>query len=106
VSIILTYASCEKTRQDATPIQIITNKESYSVNESIKLEIINSSDSVLSRPLQLSCARDCYATTLDRGNVPREKISRMLGHSNVVITEHYLDGLDPDDTFGINRLVL
>jgi len=60
----------------------------------------------LSRPLQLGCARDCYASTLDRNNTPREKTSQMLGHSNVVITEHYLDGLDPDSTFGINAPIL
>jgi integrase len=60
----------------------------------------------LSRPLQLGCARDCYASTLDRNNTPREQTSQMLGHSNVVITEHYLDGLDPDSTFGINSPIL
>ncbi len=32
----------------------------------------------LSRPLKLGKARDCYASTLDRQNVPREKISQML----------------------------
>lgn len=32
-----------------------------------------------------------------------KKISQMLGHSNVVITEHYLAGLNPDITFGINN---
>jgi integrase len=56
----------------------------------------------LSRPFQLGTARDCYASSLDRSNTPREKISFMLGHSNTIITEHYLDGLDPDSTFGIN----
>jgi integrase len=60
----------------------------------------------LSRPLQLGCARDCYASTLDRNNTPREQTSQMLGHGNVVITEHYLDGLDPDSTFGINSPIL
>jgi integrase len=60
----------------------------------------------LSRPLQLGTARDCYASTLDRNNTPREKTSQMLGHSNVVITEHYLDGLNPDSTFGINAPIL
>jgi len=60
----------------------------------------------LSRPLQLGTARDCYASTLDRNNTPREKTSQMLGHSNVLITEHYLDGLDPDSTFGINSPIL
>jgi integrase len=60
----------------------------------------------LSRPLQLGGARDCYASSLDRNNIPREKISQMLGHSNMIITEHYLDGLDPDSTFGINSSIL
>jgi integrase len=60
----------------------------------------------LSRPLQLGSARDCYASSLDRNNIPREKISQMLGHSNMIITEHYLDGLDPDSTFGINSSIL
>ena len=32
-----------------------------------------------------------------------KKISQMPGHSNVVITEHYLAGLNPDITFGINN---
>ena len=60
----------------------------------------------LSRPLQLGTARDCYASTLDRNNTPREKTSQMLRHSNMIITEHYLDGLDPDSTFGINSPIL
>ena len=30
----------------------------------------------------------------------------MLGHSNVVVTEHYLAGLNPDVTFGINTPIL
>jgi hypothetical protein len=46
--LILASISCEKTKKDATPIQIITDKETYSVNESIKLEIINSTDSIAS----------------------------------------------------------
>ncbi|MGA1977976.1 MAG: tyrosine-type recombinase/integrase [Bacteroidales bacterium] len=60
----------------------------------------------LSRPLQLGSARDCYANTLRRKKIPTEDISHMLGHSNVVITEHYLAGLDPDSTFGINEAIL
>jgi len=56
----------------------------------------------LSQPLTLGSARDCYANTLDRNDVNIKKISQMLGHSNVVVTEHYLSGLNPDETFGIN----
>ena len=53
----------------------------------------------LSRPLQPDSARDCYASSLDRNNIPREKISQMLGHSNMIITEHYLDAVDPYSWF-------
>jgi integrase len=60
----------------------------------------------LSRPLHLGTARDCYANTLDQKDVPTKKISQMLGHSNVVVTEHYLAGLNPDSTFGINESIL
>ena len=56
----------------------------------------------LSQPLILGSARDCYANTLDKNNINIKKISQMLGHSNVVVTEHYLSGLNPDETFGIN----
>jgi len=60
----------------------------------------------LSRPLNLGSARDCYSNTLNRNNTDIKKISQMLGHSNVVITEHYLAGLNPDITFGINEPIL
>lgn len=60
----------------------------------------------LSQPLNLGTARDCYANTLDKNNTDIKKISQMLGHSNVVITEHYLAGLNPDITFGINESIL
>jgi len=60
----------------------------------------------LSRPLNLGSARDCYANTLDKKNISVKQISQMLGHSNVVITEHYLAGLNPDITFGINESIL
>jgi hypothetical protein len=40
----------------------------------------------------------------------RKQLTKMipawLGHSNVVITEHYLSGLNPDVTFGINDSIL
>jgi len=60
----------------------------------------------LSQPLNLGAARDCYANTLDKNNTDIKKTSQMLGHSNVVITEHYLAGLNPDITFGINESIL
>lgn len=60
----------------------------------------------LTQPLNLGSARDCYTNTLYRNNTDIKKISQMLGHSNVVITEHYLAGLNPDVTFGINTPIL
>ncbi|MEN8230745.1 MAG: tyrosine-type recombinase/integrase [Bacteroidota bacterium] len=60
----------------------------------------------LSQPLRLGSARDCYASTLQRNKISRDDISQMLGHSNVLVTEHYLDGLDSESTFGINNSIL
>jgi integrase len=60
----------------------------------------------LSQPLNLGSARDCYSNTLNRNNTDIKQISQMLGHSNVIITEHYLAGLNPDVTFGINDPIL
>ena len=56
--------------------------------------------------LRLGSARDCYASTLQRNKISRDDISQMLGHSNVLVTEHYLDGLDSESTFGINDSIL
>jgi hypothetical protein len=46
LSLIFAFDSCEKIRKNPTPIQIITDKETYSISESIKLEIVNSNDSI------------------------------------------------------------
>lgn len=81
----------------------MNHKIKQQINQNLR-DIKNQLD--LSRPLQLGAARDCYASTLDRNNTPREQTSKMLGHSNVIITEHYLDGLDPESTFGINAPIL
>jgi integrase len=56
----------------------------------------------LSVPLQLGKARDCYAATLMRNGVSRDDIGQMMGHSNSVVTEHYLPSIDPERTFRIN----
>ncbi len=60
----------------------------------------------LSGPLQLGKARECYASTLRRKKVSRDDIGEMLGHSNSLVTEHYLAGLEPEKTFGINDQLL
>ena len=57
----------------------------------------------LTIPLKLKMARDSYATTLKRANVPTSQIGEMMGHSNSVVTEHYLATLDIEKTWEINE---
>lgn len=57
----------------------------------------------LTIPLKLETARDCYATSLMRAEVSQSEISKMLNHSNVIVTEHYLGGLSMEKTEVINR---
>lgn len=56
--------------------------------------------------LNLSTARDCYASTLMRKGKSRDDIGQMLGHSNSIVTEHYLSSIDPERTFEINSVLL
>lgn len=60
----------------------------------------------LSVPLKLKTARDCYATSLKRAGVSKDNIGEMLGHSNSVVTEHYLASLDIEKTQEINQHIL
>jgi site-specific recombinase XerD len=60
----------------------------------------------LSVPLKMSSARDCYATTLKRNGVSKDKIGEMLGHSNSIVMEHYLGCMDQEDTIEINSGIL
>ena len=60
----------------------------------------------LSVPLKIKTARESYATTLKRAGVSKDTISEMLGHSNSVVTEHYLASLDMEKTFDINACLL
>ena len=60
----------------------------------------------LSTPLNLSKARDCYASTLKRNRTAIYDIGQMLGHNDVKTTEHYLDSLDAESTFEINSVLL
>jgi site-specific recombinase XerD len=73
------------------------------LNDSL-LEISNKLN--LSVPLKLKTARDCYATTLERAGVSKDNIGEMLGHSNSVVTEHYLASLDIEKPQDINQHIL
>ena len=87
--------SIERVGDKTSPFLMGLLKEGYSEsyfrnkNHKIKEQINRKLKDIkeqlgLSRPLNLGCARDCYATFTRRSNVPREKISQMLGHSNVI----------------------
>jgi integrase len=87
--------------------EMFFKNRNHKVRQRINQKLKDLSDQIeLSQPLNLGSARDCYANTLDQSNTPVKQISQMLGHSNVVITEHYLAGLNPDVTFGINETIL
>ena len=87
--------------------EIFFKNRNHKVRQRINQKLKDLSDQIeLSQPLNLGSARDCYANTLEKNNTDIKKISQMLGHSNVVITEHYLAGLNPDVTFGINYPIL
>ena len=88
-------------------------KENTFVNKSHKMrQTLNRNLSEISRklnlsiPLKLETARDAYATILKRGGKSKDQIGEMLGHSNSVVTEHYLGSLDTDKTFEINEVLL
>lgn len=57
-------------------------------------------------PLRMDMARHCYASTLDRAGVETKKISNMLVHSSVVVTEQYLAGMNTEELFKINKHIL
>jgi integrase len=89
------------------------SKETTIINKSEKLKSrYNKHLKVISNKLNLSVelltetARDCYATTLRRNGVPKEDIGEMLGHSNSVVTEHYLSSIDIEKTNDINKHIL
>lgn len=59
----------------------------------------------LSLPLTIKTARETYATTLLRGGISKDQIGEMLGHSNSIVTEHYLAGLEKEKKRRINSVL-
>ena len=59
----------------------------------------------LSLPLTIKTARETYATTLLRSGVSKDAIGEMLGHSNSIVTEHYLAGLEKEKKREINSVL-
>lgn len=74
----------------------ILNRELAVITEKLNLSV----------PLRLKNARDSYASTLRRAKVSKDDIGDMLGHSNSIVTEHYLASIDMEATFDINKHLL
>lgn len=82
------------------------NNKSFKIRKSINRDLKTLSEKLnLSVPLKLKTARDCYATTLKRAGKSKDVIGEMLGHSNSIVTEHYLDSLDAEMTFAVNEVL-
>lgn len=88
------------------------NDETYMYNkvEKIKKQINKSLREIsqhlkLSLPLTIKTARETYATTLLRSGVSKDEIGEMLGHSNSIVTEHYLAGLEKEKKRKINSVL-
>lgn len=80
---------------------------SHKVRSNLNEKLLEISEKLkLSVPLKLKTARDCYASTLRRAKVSKDDIGDMMGHANSIVTEHYLDSLDLEETFEINKHIL
>jgi site-specific recombinase XerD len=60
----------------------------------------------LTVPLKMQTARDCYASTMKRAGKSKDIICDMLGHSNSIVTEHYLDSLISEETLSVNEVLI
>lgn len=80
------------------------NNKSHKLRQQINRELsIISRKLKLSVPLKLMTARDTYATTLKRAGKSYDQIGEMLGHSNSVVTMHYLASMDMETTSEVNE---
>ena len=91
-----------KEEKDETYLYSKVEKLKKRINKSLRKisTILN-----LSLPLTIKTARETYATTLLRNGVSKDEIGEMLGHSNSIVTEHYLAGLEKDKKKKINSVL-
>jgi site-specific recombinase XerD len=78
-----------------------TTQEDFNYKKDWEQSKINSSLKAISEKLkpsvelQLSTARDCFATTLKRAGYSKDVIGEMMGHgNNYISTSHYLADSD------------
>lgn len=82
------------------------NNRKHKITQAINRELKTLKDKLnLSVDLNLNSARRTYATTLLRAGKSKDEISEMLGHSNSVVTEHYLAAIEVEKTFKINEVL-
>ena len=80
------------------------DNKSHKMRQQINRELtIISKKLKLSVPLKIKTARDTYATTLKRAGESNDRIGEMLGHSNSVVTMHYLGSMDMETTAAVNE---
>lgn len=91
-----------KEEKDETYMYNKVAKLKKKINRSLR---IVSSILELSLPLTIKTARETYATTLLRGGISKDQIGEMLGHSNSIVTEHYLAGLEKEKKKKINSVL-
>ena len=80
------------------------NNKSHKMRQQINRDLsVISRKLKLSVPLKLMTARDTYATTLKRAGKSNDQIGEMLGHSNSIVTMHYLGSMDMETTAEVNE---
>lgn len=80
------------------------NNKSDKLKKMINSELLKISKKLdLTHDIKIQSARNCYAATLRRKNVPIASISKMLNHSNTIVTQHYIGDLNSDEVAEINN---
>lgn len=86
---------------DMTEKQIQERKRKFSKLINKHLKVIGEKLG-LNIPLVSKTSRDSYATSLMRAGVGIEQISKSIGHSNPMVTQHYLGSFEEQQYFEIN----
>jgi integrase/recombinase XerD len=87
--------------------EVYLKNKNKKIKKKINLELHKISKRLnLSVPLDISLARDAYANTLKRANIPIAKIGEMLDHANPTTTLNYLDMYDQETLDEVNDHIL
>ena len=83
-----------------------TNNELLELLSSCITSLKNISHQLGFVEFKMKTARDCYATTLRRNAIPLETISELLGHSNTMVTRHYIGSMDLETITKANECLI